>query len=554
MTIDKEGGEITEEAYITTDITLRVAGEKWHNVILTLYCGEEWLAEAEVLRMPGDPDEQAVTITGVTIDLLTDCYSAVVEYTPIDDPENGEFWGADPAWLIFNTEYGDEVRLHHTFNVRHEDTWIWIVDDFRPYLVNLPLTLKYTVSYTIDYANIGTGDATNVWIYDEIPAGTFLEYSNPVPDTIVDDTVGWNIGYVPSGGSGTIFVDISFEFTNVIVKNWYPMGKILENTATMDYHDTNGNLVDQPSDCVEVIVYVPSVLKKPKMTHYSPIFQGEGSNVPDNLVSQIGEGTTYLQDKYLTVYEEVRVYSNLGTSGSLKLNDEQMTFDYKIIHIYMGLDPYANEPLPDTTSVIEDEPLEIEIELPPQITIEEIPDIDFDAVSTISLEFTLYDEAPEDEPDIEVWEPTVTSVEIITSPIYENLAIIPELFVIYEPQEVQVSTVTVIYEETSEVPEPIQVPVDVNKAPIELETQEPEIVTIVSVEPVSVEQDIIITEMEQKQEENLESHEIAHTEAIAEAASKAYINSVYINLAVVWFVIITLVAGLFVTYELRKRR
>jgi uncharacterized repeat protein (TIGR01451 family) len=362
MTIDKEAGEITERAYITTDIRLRVAGEKWHDVNLTLFRNDIPIATAGVLRVPGDPDEQSVTIENVTINLLSDVFSALVVYTPFDDYINGEFWGADPAWLILNTEYGDEIRLHHTFNVRHPDTWNWSIDDFRPYLTNLPLTLNYTVSYEINYENIGTGDATNVWIYDVIPADTFLSFSDPAFDSYIGNTLGWNIGYVPSGGSGTIKVNISFVFENVIVKNWHPQGKILENTATMDYHDTNGNLVETISDTVEVTVYVPSELKKSKMTMYSPIFMGEGRDTPSELMDFGGFGTFAPQEKFLVFYEPHVLNYNLGLSGGSVMYDEQTVTEHNVVHIYLA--PYQFETIPP----VEDSAEITEI-IPPQVDI-----------------------------------------------------------------------------------------------------------------------------------------------------------------------------------------
>jgi len=40
---------------------------------------------------------------------------------------NGQVWGATPTWLILE-QGGTEKRLYHTFNARHEDTWVWTVD------------------------------------------------------------------------------------------------------------------------------------------------------------------------------------------------------------------------------------------------------------------------------------------------------------------------------------------------------------------------------------------------------------------------------------------
>ncbi|UCE75335.1 MAG: DUF11 domain-containing protein, partial [Methanomassiliicoccales archaeon] len=384
MTISKEAGEVKESAYITTDITLRVAGEKWHDVILTLYNNNVSIAVASVYRVPGDPDEQAVTIHNVTIDLLSDSFSAMVVYTPFDDFVNGQFWGADPAWLILNTEYGNEVRIHHTFNIRHQDTWIWIIDDFRPYLTKLPLTLNYTVSYTMFYENIGTGDATNVWVYDTLPASTFLVNSTPVHDSYIGNVVGWNIGYVPSGGSGYIFLNISFVFENVIVKNWYPMGKILENTATMDYSDTNGNFVEQVSDSAEVVVYVPSELKKPKTTGFSSAFQGIASEAPSELMTFLDGESAVMHETYLVFFSESNFENDLVPTSEMGIGDELNMNEFNILHVYLSQDGYETTPpmeppaeelvAPDVDTI---EVIQIEMPIDDVvfISIEEMPDI-----------------------------------------------------------------------------------------------------------------------------------------------------------------------------------
>jgi uncharacterized repeat protein (TIGR01451 family) len=536
MTIDKEGGEITEEAYLVTDVRLRVAGEKWHDVKLWLFKGEEEVGYVRIVREPGDPDDQSKTIEGVTIDLMTDTYSALVQYTPFDDPVNGQWWGADPAWIIFETEYGDEVRLHHTFNVRHPDTWNWTVDDFRPYLVNLPINLKYTISYTIDYANIGTGDATNVWIYDDIPTGTTLEFSSPLPDSIIGDTVGWNIDYVPSGGSGTIFVDISFTFGNVIVKNWYPSGKILQNTATMDYHDTNGNLVEQLSDCTEVLVYVPSVLKKPKTAHYTPIYQGAGADAPENLIIRMGDSSVFLADKFLSIYEDTLYGLPSGTSGITQISDEVASTDYRILHIYLSHNPYANEPIPEITET-EEIPQKIEVELPQQISMEDLPEIKLDTV----VEPAIYVDVP-----LMIIEPVVLKPKVTISETVFESPILPKIPVNNEPKEVLVSIILEDSTSESDLTEEVEDTV----VQVKVVFEEPEESKIEIVE-ITVEN---VPSEESSNDETQESHDISNLAPVVEVVSRAYLNSVYINMAVVWFVVITLIAGLFVSYKIRKRR
>ena len=256
MTLSKEAGEVTVRAYVVADFTLRVAGEKWHDVVLTLYDGVQAVAVASVLRVPGNPDEQAVTIYNVTVDVLSGSFTAVIVYTPLDDAINGQWWGADPAWLILTLQDGSEIRLHHTFNVRHNETWIWTVEDFRPYLKGALITFEADFMYTITYENIGTGDASNVWINDTLPEDTILVDSNPAYDLSSGNMYMWSIGMVPSGVSGHIYINASYIITNTTLKD-LPDGKVLTNVVTLDYSDANGNFIERLTAYADVIIIIP---------------------------------------------------------------------------------------------------------------------------------------------------------------------------------------------------------------------------------------------------------------------------------------------------------
>ena len=114
--------------HLDVSILLRVAGEKWHDVEVRLYEEDREIASANVTRYPGNPDSQTVNVANVTLDPSRN-YSAVVYYTPDDDPRNGREWGATPAWIILTCDSEEVARLHHTFNVKRPKTWEWRVDD-----------------------------------------------------------------------------------------------------------------------------------------------------------------------------------------------------------------------------------------------------------------------------------------------------------------------------------------------------------------------------------------------------------------------------------------
>ena len=63
------------------------------------------------------------------------------------------------------------------------------------------------LTYTINYANSGNSDASNVTITDMIPVGSIF-VSATGPFTLSGGTVTWNIGLLPSGGSGSVTLTI----------------------------------------------------------------------------------------------------------------------------------------------------------------------------------------------------------------------------------------------------------------------------------------------------------------------------------------------------------
>jgi PKD repeat protein len=164
-------------AYIKANVTLRAAGEKWHDLNLTLYNGNTPTHWASVYRVPGDPDAQSSTINNVHIDVLNCQVSAVVTYTPLNDPINGQVNGATPGWIILTLEDGTEVWLNHTFNVKHPSTWVWTIPNLCPHVsaAGLPIYFEATAS------DVGSDDLTFTWKWgDSQPDTVTTHYNNGV--------------------------------------------------------------------------------------------------------------------------------------------------------------------------------------------------------------------------------------------------------------------------------------------------------------------------------------------------------------------------------------
>ncbi|UCG70649.1 MAG: PQQ-binding-like beta-propeller repeat protein, partial [Thermoplasmata archaeon] len=105
------------EAYMYVNISLRVAGEKYHSVDIYLYEEDSQIWTGKVTRYPGSPDEQKDTINNIKLD-MTKRYSAKVDYLPNDPRINGNVWGGNPVWIEIEFENKSTARIHHTFNVR----------------------------------------------------------------------------------------------------------------------------------------------------------------------------------------------------------------------------------------------------------------------------------------------------------------------------------------------------------------------------------------------------------------------------------------------------
>lgn len=164
------------EAKAIVDLTLRVSGEKWHDVSLELVRSGTPTQLIHIVRMPGSPDEQSKTEPNVTVNLFEDV-PLIVRYTPLDDPINGKLWGSTPVWAIFVFEDGTEVWLDHTFNVRHPNTWIWEIRDISAHFIGKDITFSATAS------DVGSDDLTFEWEWGDGTTSTSIYYNDGVgPD------------------------------------------------------------------------------------------------------------------------------------------------------------------------------------------------------------------------------------------------------------------------------------------------------------------------------------------------------------------------------------
>jgi PKD repeat protein len=183
---------------IDVNASLRIAGEKWHDVTIELYEDGIPIFTGSIVRYPGSPDDQMLDMSHLRID-VSKRYAATVRYTPEDDPVNGQPNGATPCWIILTFNDGQELWLHHTFNVQHPEGYVWEVD-LTAVILSHGITFKAIASdpgadgLTIRW---DFGDGTSITNFYPNPNGTY-------PVSIVDTVTH----AFPGSGSYTITVTV----------------------------------------------------------------------------------------------------------------------------------------------------------------------------------------------------------------------------------------------------------------------------------------------------------------------------------------------------------
>jgi predicted GH43/DUF377 family glycosyl hydrolase len=150
---------------ITGNLSIRIAGEKWHDVEVELYKNGKLIANGTLFRRPGDPNKQMLHFTNQTIDSSAN-WTAILGYTPDDDPVNGQIYGATPCWVIMNLSNGTIIRIHHTFNVRHNDTHLWVVN-LNELFCNNTTTSGYNANFTATIFDPGADSITVHWDFGD---------------------------------------------------------------------------------------------------------------------------------------------------------------------------------------------------------------------------------------------------------------------------------------------------------------------------------------------------------------------------------------------------
>jgi len=166
-----------ESVYVDAKFTLRVAGEKWHDVSMTIYEDGKVVGYVEIERYPGNPDDQSKTIALHVS--LTKRYTVNLTFDARADenPINGQIFGANPVWVILDVEGSEPIKKHHTFNVRHGGPVQSCRLDFTSALHKMAITFIGTAS------DPGSDDLTFTWDWGDGTSTVHTYYNDGVaPD------------------------------------------------------------------------------------------------------------------------------------------------------------------------------------------------------------------------------------------------------------------------------------------------------------------------------------------------------------------------------------
>jgi parallel beta-helix repeat protein len=151
-------------------IAVRIAGEKWHDIRIRLFENSSIIINNTIIRKPGSPNDQMFYIKNITFN-LSKKYVLTIKYTPDDDLVNGQINGANPCWVILNFSNGNQVKIHHTFNVLHPKTHNWSVNLTTPFLTN-------GLNFTAYVSDNGPDELTLIWDFGDGSNKTTSFYPN----------------------------------------------------------------------------------------------------------------------------------------------------------------------------------------------------------------------------------------------------------------------------------------------------------------------------------------------------------------------------------------
>jgi len=119
-------------------------------------------------------------------------------------------------------------------------------------------TRRWVVGWIVNYANLGSGPASNMHVIDTFdPPQTLLaEHSIPlVPHTQSGNTLDYNVGTLPAGGSGLVIIRTEIPFTT-------PPGTVIRNAATVN-SGNDSNALNNSTVATVTVPILPPIITTP---------------------------------------------------------------------------------------------------------------------------------------------------------------------------------------------------------------------------------------------------------------------------------------------------
>jgi uncharacterized repeat protein (TIGR01451 family) len=168
----------------------------------------------------------------------------------------GDGRGYDAPFRLGETE--DYLTPGHTGNQGEGDPAITKRGEIWPDFDPATNTRRWMIGWIINYANLGSGPANNVHVIDTInpPQSLVAEHSIPlVPHTQSGNTLDYNVGVLPAGGSGIVILRTALPFNT-------PPGTVVENQATIN-SSNDANTLNNSGVATVTVPILPPIITGP---------------------------------------------------------------------------------------------------------------------------------------------------------------------------------------------------------------------------------------------------------------------------------------------------
>ena len=237
-------------ASVKANITLRATGEKWHDLQLQIIQNDLSFRNISLYRLPGNPNAQEISLAGIVFD-LSSTYEIRVNYTPEDDPINGQPQGATPASLIFTFEDGSSSVLRHTFNVNDVGSWEWIANPAEA-------IIGHDIAFKGFIFDQGADDIAVEWDFGDGISEDYLYKSSTAPSYseitarhAYDYYGSYELGLSISdfdGGIASFRTTIQIDSIGMSITNTVPAVEIIGNDSLVAFED---QLITLMADAVD---------------------------------------------------------------------------------------------------------------------------------------------------------------------------------------------------------------------------------------------------------------------------------------------------------------